>query len=84
MWKKPLLIGISFLLPILIIAQVDHWETVVYNTDNWSYFIGNSEPPSNWNQANFNDNALPFLSLIWQQLKHLFCKRIMMMAMWPI
>ena len=52
---KPLLIGLLLLFSTLLMAQVDHWETVVYNTDTWSYFIGNSQPPSNWNQANFND-----------------------------
>lgn len=38
------------------LAQIDHWETVVYNSDSWQYFIGNSQPPINWNTANFNDN----------------------------
>ncbi len=36
-------------------AQVNHWETVVYNSDTWRYFIGNSEPPSIWNSPTFND-----------------------------
>ena len=57
MWIKSFSISILLLLPTLFIAQVDHWETIVYNTDTWSYFIGNVEPPSNWNQTNFNDTA---------------------------
>lgn len=36
--------------------SVDHWETVVYNTDVWRYFIGDSDPSSNWNTSSFNDN----------------------------
>ncbi len=34
---------------------VDHWETAVYNNDNWFYTLGASEPPSNWNTIAFND-----------------------------
>lgn len=36
--------------------SIDHWETVVYNTDVWRYFIGDSEPPSTWKSFSFNDN----------------------------
>lgn len=35
--------------------QVDHWETVVYNSDSWRYFVGNSEPPTSWKSPGFND-----------------------------
>ena len=34
---------------------VDHWETAVYNSDSWTYTLGDSEPPSNWNTIAFND-----------------------------
>ena len=37
-------------------AQVHHWETVIYGSDVWHYFIGNEEPPSNWNNKEFNDS----------------------------
>jgi len=33
---------------------IDHWETAVYNNDVWRYKIGNSEPTSDWMQADFN------------------------------
>lgn len=37
------------------IAQVvDHWETVVYNDDEWSYKVYNQEPPKAWNTLGFN------------------------------
>ena len=36
---------------------VDHWETVVYNTDQWSYFVGNSEPNVNWMDPSFNTSS---------------------------
>lgn len=34
---------------------VDHWETVVFNYDIWSYFVGTSEPDANWRTLTFND-----------------------------
>ena len=41
---------------LAISAQsIDHWETVIYNNDIWRYRIGNSEPPIDWMQTNFND-----------------------------
>jgi CotH protein/type IX secretion system substrate protein len=54
-----------FFLFFLIIFQnntnaqpgVDHWETVVFAEDIWSYRLGTSEPPSSWMQSNFNDNS---------------------------
>ena len=38
-------------------AQVDHWEQLVNAHDPWTYFKGNSEPPSNWNTVSFNDSS---------------------------
>ena len=35
------------------LTLIDHWETVVFETDTWHYFVGNSAPPSNWNQPSF-------------------------------
>ena len=38
------------------IAQpVDHWETVVFNDNIWSYETGNSSIPSDWKNPGFND-----------------------------
>ena len=34
-----------------------HWETVIDWVDNWYYFLGNNEPPNNWNQQNFDDSG---------------------------
>jgi hypothetical protein len=34
---------------------VPHWETIIDWGDNWNYFLGNNEPPDNWNQQNFDD-----------------------------
>ncbi|MDG2455755.1 MAG: CotH kinase family protein [Bacteroidia bacterium] len=39
--------------------SIDHWESAVYNTDQWSYFVGSSEPSSLWIQPSFNATAWP-------------------------
>lgn len=38
-----------------LIAQPDHWETAVFNTDVWAYFLGNSEPDADWNTFEYDD-----------------------------
>lgn len=38
-------------------AQVDHWETIIFNSDNWKYTIPNASTPSNWIQPGFNDGS---------------------------
>ncbi len=37
--------------------QIDHWEALVRAENQWSYFLGTSEPPSNWNSPEFNPSA---------------------------
>jgi len=37
--------------------SIDHWETAVYNTDQWSYFVGTSEPSAQWMQPNFDASS---------------------------
>jgi hypothetical protein len=38
-------------------GSVDHWETAVYEGDNWHYQIGTSNPPGDWNTIGFDDAA---------------------------
>ncbi len=48
--------------PLLSIGQlssIDHWETVVFETNNWHYFVGNTAPPTNWNQPSFSPTTWP-------------------------
>ncbi len=46
------------LIPVLSLnAQVNHWETAIYGTDTFRYFIGKQEPPTDWRTLNFNDNT---------------------------
>ncbi|MBC8047876.1 MAG: CotH kinase family protein, partial [Fimbriimonadaceae bacterium] len=34
---------------------IDHWETAVFNNDEWKYFTGTSEPDADWNENYFDD-----------------------------
>ena len=36
-------------------AQIDHWETVVYETDTWKYITPTTAVASNWTVLNYND-----------------------------
>lgn len=48
-----------FLLVLLVIpllSQVNHWETVVFASDECRYLEGKSEPPSNWKDLEFNSD----------------------------
>ena len=36
-------------------AWFDHWEVPVYANNPWKYFVGTSNPPSNWRDISFND-----------------------------
>ncbi|MEZ5015270.1 MAG: lamin tail domain-containing protein [Chitinophagales bacterium] len=38
-------------------AVSDHWESAVYSTDIWKYFVGTSEPPADWKSIGFDDAA---------------------------
>ena len=38
-----------------IVTNINHWETAVNNDDVWRYFVGASEPPSDWETPGFND-----------------------------
>lgn len=36
-------------------AFFDHWEVPIYANNQWKYFLGYSEPPSDWREITFND-----------------------------
>jgi hypothetical protein len=49
-----------FVMTLTALAQypaVDHWETVVYETDAWKYLAGASQPDTSWKSPGFNDSA---------------------------
>lgn len=42
--------------PFALKAQnINHWETVVFDTNSWRYFVGTSQPDTNWRKLTFND-----------------------------
>ena len=38
-------------------AQIDHWEMIVNAEDIWHYFPGNSQPPNDWKNIEFDDSG---------------------------
>jgi hypothetical protein len=50
---------IFFLFPFISFSQVDHWETVVYETDTWRYLVPTSSVSASWNTLGFNDASWP-------------------------
>lgn len=38
-------------------AQVDHWETLVYDDSDWNYIVPTTAVPANWAEPVFDDSA---------------------------
>ncbi len=57
--KKSLFITVFFCSCLHgLLAQVDHWETIVFDNDTWKYFIPTSTI-NEWNTLNFDDTSWP-------------------------
>lgn len=52
---KALIIASLLLLGYSAKAQVDHWETVIYEDDTWKYLVPTSPVNPSWNTLGFND-----------------------------
>ncbi|NQV50147.1 MAG: CotH kinase family protein [Candidatus Marinimicrobia bacterium] len=48
---------LSLFILLNIAWSQDHWETAVFAGDDWHYFIGNQEPPSDWMTIPFDDSV---------------------------
>lgn len=51
---------VSFLLATFFFeasAQLDHWETILYDSTTWKYQVPNASTPNNWQATGFNDAA---------------------------
>lgn len=46
---------IILLCPLFLLGQIDHWESLVIAENNCTYFIGNSNPPTDWYKLEYND-----------------------------
>ena len=53
-FMKTLIIASLLLLGYSAKAQVNHWETVVYEDDNWKYLVPTSSVNASWNTIGFN------------------------------
>ena len=50
-------LSICFFTNQLFSQTIDHWETIVFAEDIWKYRVGDSEPPSDWFETNFDDST---------------------------
>lgn len=49
------LLNLLIFLPSVLIGQIDHWETVVYEDDTWRYLIPSASVNTTWTTTSFND-----------------------------
>jgi len=52
-----LIIGIIFIGVGKLLSQVDHYETIVYDTSIWRYTVPTASTPMNWIQPSFNASS---------------------------
>jgi hypothetical protein len=57
--KRYLLLAMIFGVIPAMGQAIDHWETVVYDSMKWRYWIGTSDPGTNWQTNSFNDASWP-------------------------
>ncbi len=38
-------------------SKIDHWETALYEGDQWKLFLGTANPPSDWSSSSFDDSG---------------------------
>ncbi len=55
--KKTIALVISIFLFSFADAQVDHWETAVYDTLEWHYIVPNATTPIDWISPTFDESA---------------------------
>ncbi|NOQ74193.1 MAG: T9SS type A sorting domain-containing protein [Crocinitomix sp.] len=56
------LFGIAFTFQSTAYSQIDHWETVVYETDLWSYMVPDAPVDADWNTLSFDAGPWPTAS----------------------
>jgi len=58
-FKKVLKLTTAFVFLVVsnIMGQVDHWETIVYDTATWRYVVPNASTSLNWIQPGFDASA---------------------------
>jgi hypothetical protein len=58
--KNYILIGFILCLRFVGNSQVDHYETIVYDTSSWRYIVPTASTSMNWIQPSFNASAWSF------------------------
>lgn len=53
---KQFLLFLALTISINAFAQIDHWETVVYENDTWRYLLPAGPVSTTWPETTFNDN----------------------------
>lgn len=58
---KRFLLSVVFLLQagFLFSQTVNHYESIIYDSDVWKYFVGTSDPGATWKNKTFDDAAWP-------------------------
>ncbi len=51
------LICLIAILSVQTTFALDHWETAIYASNTWHFFIGNQEPPATWMDNEFDDSS---------------------------
>ncbi|MEJ6695191.1 MAG: CotH kinase family protein [Chitinophagales bacterium] len=54
---SPLILLLIMKLSLVSAQNIDHWETAIFDDDNWKYLTPNFEPNSNWRKINFDDSS---------------------------
>jgi hypothetical protein len=51
---------LSLFCSVIVTGQnINHWETAVFNSDTWSFHVGNSDPGDGWRSLTFDDSLWP-------------------------
>ena len=55
--NRHLLLLVTSLFSLNLFAQVDHWETVVYDNSDWNYLVPTASVPATWAEPTFDDSG---------------------------
>ncbi len=55
--KSILFLLVAFTIQLYSQNDINHWETIVIDSQEWKYLPAFSEPPSDWMTSNFDDNS---------------------------
>lgn len=56
-FRSIILFLVLCILQLNLVAEINHWESVVLDTSESRYFTGTSAPETNWQSADFDDNS---------------------------